>query len=149
MGKEFPKHDAGQTKACKRKPQPAHAPIAPETTVVLRGPQQGTFDNPGSMQHDINHVAGMSGIEESLDSIASGLYRITSDDHAISISSGGCVPVKITFSDHDGDTDLTYAIQRIADSLAKLAGLNLTPLEPEWSRHAAGQPDSAANGTEA
>ena len=127
------KHSNGNgnkpTKRKQTKPQPPSAPVK----VVLTGP-----DAPGSLQHDINHVAGLAGIEQSLDWIARGLERITNDGTSISLCTArGTVPLKIALAENDEDdalADLTHAFQRIADSLAKLAGLNRPPLEPEWCR---------------
>jgi hypothetical protein len=85
------------------------------------------------MQHDINYVSGLGGIEESLDWIARGLDKLTSDEHDISLSTGyGTDPVKLTLAENDYDDTMdrvVTAIERIADSLARLAGLNRPRLE--------------------
>lgn len=132
MGNNFPKHETGKAPRKGKKQPQASAPSQP---VVLTGPSEtGT-----SIQHDLNHVEGLSGIESSLDWIAKGIAAITSDDGAISLTSGRCVPIKITLAANDEEdtlADLVHAFQRIADSLAKLAGLDRPPLEPEWSRQA-------------
>ena len=83
------------------------------------------------MQHDINHVAGMAGIEQSLDWIARGVEKLTSDSIRL-CTSERTYPVKITLAEDDtGDTmgQLVTAVERIADSLARLAGLNRPRLE--------------------
>jgi len=99
--------------------------------VVVSGPDTG-YGTP-SMQHDINHVAGLTDIEGSLDWIAKGISRLTSDEHSISLTSGYNVdPLKITLAANDYDDTLdrlVTAVERIADSLAKLAGLKRPRLE--------------------
>jgi hypothetical protein len=104
------------------------------------------------MQHDINHVAGLAGVEESLDWIAKGINRLTSDGQDFSLSTASNAnPVKITLSDNDeNDTmsDLVTALQRIADSVAKLAGLNRPRLESwhEQDEYVPRYRDSACDG---
>jgi hypothetical protein len=86
-----------------------------------------------SMQHDVNYVGGLDGIEQSLDWIAKGISRLTSDEHNLHLSTGyGTDPVKITLcpDDYDDTMDrLVTAVERIADSLARLAGLSRPRLE--------------------
>lgn len=69
--------------------------------------------------------------------------RGSSDGHAISLSTGhGTDPVKITLADDDySDTmgRLVDAFERIADSVAKLAGLNRPRLE-SWHEQDAYEP---------
>ncbi len=127
----IPKHKDGQTKKRERKQPPQ--PQQP-STVVLVGPEWNCESSP-SMQHDINHVAGMDGIEGSLDNLVGAVARLTHDDHTVGVAVcqnryGG--PVKLTLADNDEDGtlgDLVTALQRIADSVAKLAGLNRPRLE--------------------
>lgn len=129
------------------KPQPSD-PVK----IVVTGPDVPGYMPTPSLQHDINHVAGLSGIEESLDWIARGLSRLTSDEHNIHISTGyGTAPVKVTFADNDEEDAmdrLVTAIERIADSLAKLAGISRPRLEA-WHEQEEYQPryrSSAADG---
>jgi hypothetical protein len=127
---EFPKHEATPRK--RKQPQPAvtTAPVAP---VVITGPP--AWPATPSIQHDINHVAGLAGIEQSLDCLVSAVQRLTSDDFDLSLSTGRRTdPVKITLADNDySDTmeRLTTAFERIADAVAKLAGLGRPRLE-QW-----------------
>jgi hypothetical protein len=77
--------------------------------------------------------ASLAGIEGSLDWIARELGRLTSDETSFSLSTAhNTNPVKITLADCD-ETDtmdrLVLAFERIADSVAKLAGLNRPRLE--------------------
>jgi len=125
MGNDFPKHENGKApRKGKKQPQVPE----PSQPVVVMGPQE----NGASIQHDINHVAGMSGIETSLDWIARGIAALTSDDGAVSLTSGRCVPLKITLAENDDEDTmdrLVTAFERIADSVSKLAGLNRPRLE--------------------
>lgn len=104
--------------------------------VVVSGPDDSHNMQTHSMQHDINYVKGLGGIEESLDWIARGIEKLTSDEHSItaSVSTGyGTDPVKLTLADDDYDDTMgrvVTAIERMADSLARLAGLNRPRLEP-------------------
>jgi hypothetical protein len=118
------------TRKSKKQSQPQ-----PETQpLVVTGPTvpNGIYPSTPGIQHDINHVQGLAGIEASLDGLASAVYRITSDA-GISLSTvHGADPVKITLADDDySDTmgRLLTAFERIADSIAKLAGLNRPRLE--------------------
>jgi hypothetical protein len=141
----IPKHEA--TKKREKKPAQPQQP----NTVVLVGPESRYPSQP-SMQHDINHVAGLAGVEESLDWIAKGINRLTSDGQDFSLSTASNAnPVKITLSDNDeNDTmsDLVTALQRIADSVAKLAGLNRPRLESwhEQDEYVPRYRDSACDG---
>ena len=114
--------------------KPKKQPVAEPVKVVLTGPESGYPPSP-SLQHDINHVAGMEGVEESLDWIARGISRLTSDDFTVNLSlgqGGNTNPVKLTLADDDsGDTmdRLVLALERIADAVAKLAGLSRPRLE--------------------
>lgn len=129
---QFLKHEVTTPKrkaAKKPQPQPEQQPV------VVTGPPDplAPFHAQRSIQHDINHIEGLSGIEVSLDALASAVRRITGDDHAVSLSTGyGMNPLKITLADDDySDTmgRLVTAFERIADSVAKLAGLNRPRLE--------------------
>lgn len=53
--------------------------------VVVTGPDTCDMPSP-SMQHDINHVEGLDGIEASLDWIAKGIAHLSSDDFNFSLS---------------------------------------------------------------
>jgi hypothetical protein len=96
---------------------------------VVTGPDVPT----PALQHDINHVAGLGDIQDSLDSIAQSLGRLTNDEHNVHITTGdGTGPVKLTLADSDEDDAMDRVIsafERIADSLAKLAGLSRPRLE--------------------
>jgi hypothetical protein len=126
MGKFIKHEDKPGTDKPKRKPQ--GKPQEPGMHVEVTGPTVPAHVPSPSMQHDINHVAGLAGIEESLDWIAKGLNRLTADGQAISISTGyGSDPVKVTLSANDSDDimdSLVTAFERIADSVSRLAGLN-------------------------
>jgi hypothetical protein len=104
------------------------------TRVVVTGPDTGHMPSP-SLQHDINHVAGLADIEASLDWIAKGISRLTSDEQCIhlSVSTGyNTDPIKLTLAPNDYDDTLdrvVTAFERIADSLARLAGLSRPRLE--------------------
>jgi hypothetical protein len=126
-------------KGTKKQPQsqPEQQPL-----VVTGPPHAHPYGTP-SIQHDINHVQGLSGIEESLDCLVSAVNRITSDDFDLSLSTGRATnPVKITLADDDySDTmgRLVTAFERIADSVAKLAGLSRPRLE-SWHEQDAYEP---------
>jgi hypothetical protein len=89
------------------------------------------------MQHDINYVKGLDGIEGSFDNLVSAVYRRTHDDHSVGVTvcqNQYGSPIKLTLaSDDEEDTlpRLVTAMERIADSIAKLAGLSRPRLE-EW-----------------
>lgn len=123
-----------QTKTAKKK---AAQPATPEqpVRVEVTGPNVPQYTPTPSMQHEINHVAGMDGVEQSLDWIARGISNLTSDERSISLTSGYNVdPIKLTLVHDDYDTDdtmsrLVTAFERIADSVSRLAGLNRPRLE--------------------
>ena len=125
-----------QKDAQAQKKRESKKPAEPQqpNTVVLVGPESGYPTSP-SMQHDVNYVAGLEGIEGSLDNLAGAVARLTHDDHTVGVSScqnryGG--PVKLTLADNDEDDtmgDSVTALQRIADSVARLAGLSRPRLE--------------------
>jgi hypothetical protein len=77
----------------------------------------------------------LDGVEASLDYVARVISRITSDDHTVGLSVGqgaNTNPIKLTLADNDFDDTmnrLVTAFERIADSVAKLAGLNRPRLE--------------------
>lgn len=112
-----------ETKKAKETLMPAH--------VVVAGPDNPSCMRSPSMQHEINYVAGLGGVEQSLDWIARSLDHLTSDEHAVSVSLGqGCNtdPIKLTLSDNDYEDTmgrLVTAFERIADSVAKLAGFSV------------------------
>ena len=101
-----------------------------DTHVVVTGPDSPSHMPTPSLQHDINYVSGMGGIEESLDWIARGIEKLTSDEHSISLSAQ--YPIRLTLAANDEEDTLdrlVAAVERIADSLARLAGLSRPRLE--------------------
>jgi hypothetical protein len=118
---------AQKKRESKQPPQP--------NTVVLTGPEPSYGGSMRSIQHDINHVAGMDGIEGSLDNLASAVARLTHDDHSVGVAvcqNRYGTPVQLALTDTDGNDmmdRLVAAFERIADSVAKLAGLNRPRLE--------------------
>lgn len=122
------KHNSNGKSRQPAKPKKAEAPV------VLTGPET-PYGTTRSMQHDINHVAGLADVEESLDWIARGVSKLTSDEHNVhvSVSTGyNSDPVKITLVANDYEDTLDWlvtAMERIADSVARLAGLNRPRLE--------------------
>lgn len=101
--------------------------------MVVTGPDIPGYMPSPSLQHDINHVAGLADIEESLDWIAKGISRLTSDDHCINLTTGyNTDPIKLTLAPNEYDDTLdrvVTAFERIADSVARLAGLSRPRLE--------------------
>ncbi len=85
------------------------------------------------LQHDINYVAGLIDIRDSLDWIAKGLMRLTSDEHNIHLAPDyGTAPLKLTLADNDEEEAMEgfiTAVERMADALARLAGLSRPRLE--------------------
>jgi hypothetical protein len=120
-------------KAVKGPSNPKKPPVTEPVKVILTGPDKG-YGTP-SIQHDINHVAGLDGVEQSLDWIAQGVSALTSDDRTVGVSIGQnrySGPVQLTLTDDDGNCmteRLVTAFERIADSVAKLAGLSRPRLE--------------------
>jgi hypothetical protein len=117
-----------ETRKAKEAPTPAR--------VVVTGPDTGaSYLSSLAMQHDINHVAGLAGIEQSLDWIARALSHLTSNEHTVGLSVGQGMntnPIKLTLSDNDYEDTmdrLVTALERIADSVAKLAGFSRPRLE--------------------
>ena len=88
-----------------------------------------------SLQHDVNYVAGLTDIEASLDWIAKAIGRLTSDEHSVGLALSQNrygKPVQLALCDSDGNdmTDRVVAsLERIADAMGKLAGLNRPRLE--------------------
>jgi hypothetical protein len=133
----IPKQERIARKGVKKQPQPAPQ----QTPLVLTGPPDpdAPWHQGRSIQHDINHVAGLGAVATHLDWIGDAVARLTSD------------PVKITLADNDyGDTmdRLITAFERIADSVAKLAGLNRPRLESwhEQDEYAPRYKDVACDG---
>jgi hypothetical protein len=130
----IPKHESAPRKK-KTPQQPPQPPTDGITKIAVTGPMSDHSGHHRSMQHDINHVAGMDGIEGSLDNLVSVVKRLTLDDHSVGVTVcqnqyGG--PIKLAMSDGDGEDmmdRLVAAFERIADSVAKLAGLNRPRLE--------------------
>jgi len=107
-----------------------------EVPALRKGKEQAppaVADAPAKHQHEITYVSGMAGIEGALDGLADVVARLTSYEHAINVCSGyGVSPLKITLAANDEDDvldRLVTGVERIADSLAKLAGLNRPRLE--------------------
>jgi hypothetical protein len=127
----FPKHEPKKTKT-KKPTQPQTQPQP--STVVLTGPESSHPPAP-SMQHDINHVAGLGEVATHLDWIGDAVARLTHDGNTVGLAVcqntyGG--PVQITTTDEDGNSTmdrLVTAFERIADSVARLAGLTRPRLE--------------------
>jgi hypothetical protein len=132
MGTYLKQNEVEGTKK-KRGTKGKQTAVADVVKVVVSGPDDSHNMRTHSMQHDLNYVKGLDGIEESLDWIARGLDKLTSDEHDISLSTGyGTDPVKLTLAtnNYDDTTDrVVTAIERIADSLARLAGLSRPRLE--------------------
>jgi hypothetical protein len=128
----FLKHNGGSGKG---KPRVKKPESNGSVNVVVSGPGVETHGIAPSMQHDINHVAGLSGVEESLDWIARALDRLTggltNGEHDFSLTStAGPVKLTLVVSDEDDTMDrFITALERIADSVAKLAGLTRPRLE--------------------
>lgn len=113
-----------------------------------------------SIQHDINYVGGLDGIEQSLDWIARGLEKLTSDECSVTVSATtnfNSEPIKITLAPNDYDDMMdrfVAAVERIADSMARLAGLNRPRLERWYEqdeytpRHKLDMGNSGATGPE-
>lgn len=105
------------------------------TRVVVSGPDVPGHMHTPSMQHDINHVAGLGDVATHLDWIGDAIARLTSDDTTVGLALcqnryGG--PIKLTLSDNDEEDTmdrLVTAFERIADSVARLAGLSRPRLE--------------------
>ena len=122
------KHKDGRGKG-PSKPKQQPEPVK----VVLTGP--ATDYGKPSMQHDINHVAGLGDVEASLDWIAEGVGRLTNDNSGVNLSlSTGykSAPVQIALTDTDGEDiaeRFVTAVERIADAVAKIAGLSRPRLE--------------------
>src|ERR1035438_8250726 len=106
--------------------KPAQPPAMDRTKVIITGPMSDHNNHPRSIQHDINYVAGMDGIEGSLDNLVGAVARLTHDDHNVGVTVcqnqyGG--PVNLALTDTDGNDTmdrLVTAFERIADSVAKL-----------------------------
>jgi hypothetical protein len=128
----FPKHEQ-KPKRSKRAPQSQPASQQEPLRVEVTGPDGFALR---SMQHDINHVAGLDDVATHLDWIGDAVARLTHDDSTVGLAVcqnryGG--PVQVTLTDEDGNSTLdrlVTALERIADSVAKLAGLTRPRLEP-------------------
>jgi hypothetical protein len=136
----FPKHEPKKTKTKKpAQPQPQQP-----TRVVLTGPESSHPSAP-SMQHDINHITGLADIEESLDWIARGINKLTSEEHPVNLvlaQGENTNPIQITLAENiyeDTLDRLVTAFERIADSVARLAGLTRPRLE-SWHEQADYEP---------
>jgi hypothetical protein len=121
---------------------------------VVTGPDVASYTPTPALQHEINHVAGLSDVEESLDWIARSLSRLTDADHAVGLSLGqgdNTYPVKLTLAANDEEDTLdrlVTAFERIADSVARLAGLSRPRLE-HWREQSEYRPryrDTACDG---
>lgn len=106
----------GKRKRSSKKPPP------PQPPPTKQEPQQ----------HEIKYVAGLGGIEQSLDWIARGISALTGDANSVSINNGYGPALKIALAENEEDDalyDLTTALQRIADAVAMMAGLSRPRLE--------------------
>src|SRR5690349_16882591 len=105
-------------------PKPKKQESPEPSTVALTGPESR------SMQHEVNYVQGIDGVEVALDGIANGIGRLTNEDfpvHLILAQGSNTNPVQITLKSNDYDDTmdrLVTALERIADSIARLAGLS-------------------------
>lgn len=132
-----------QTKKRESRALTKKTPVTP-AQVVVTGPDTGYGPSP-SMQHDINHIAGLSDVEASLDRIARSLSRLTNDEHAVGLSvaqGSNANPIKVTLADNDFDDTmdrLVTAFERIADSISKLVGFNGPRLERRYEESDSGQ----------
>jgi hypothetical protein len=130
----IPKHEDGQ-KPKKSKKQSAKSVPEQPNTVLLTGPDSWRSPTPSAMQHEVNYVGGLADLQESLDWIGRGINRLTNDECAATLSLGqgsNTNPIKLTLSENDYDDTmgrLVAAFERIADSVAKLAGLTRPRLE--------------------
>jgi hypothetical protein len=130
----IPKYEPARArKSKKQQPQPDSAPNP--ANVVVTGPLSDSGTTYRSLQHSINHVAGMDGIEGSLDNLVGVVARLTHDDHSVGVTvcqNQYGQPVRLALAESDG-SDMTdrfvTALERIADSVAKLAGLTRPRLE--------------------
>ena len=129
----FPKHEPSKAaRKAAKKPQPAIATESTVKEVVVTGPLDPMSS---SIKHDINHVAGLGAVATHLDWIGDAVARLTNDDTTVGLSIGQnrySGPVQITPTDEDGNSmmdRLVTAMERIADSVAKLAGLTRPRLE--------------------
>ena len=128
---KIPKQEPIKRKTKQQQQQPSAESV---TKIAITG-AEGDYGVSRSIQHDINHVAGMDGIEASLDNLVGAVARLTHDDHTVGLTL--CQnqygnPVKLALSDGDGNDmmdRLVTALERIADSIAKLAGLSRPRLE--------------------
>ena len=125
------KHDGNNGNGKRRKVAKPDSPAEP-VKVVVTGPESG-LSHSTHMQHDLNYVHGMDGIEASLDWIAKGINKLTSGEHNVSLTSGyGSEPIMLTLAENDCDDTMdrfVTAVERIADSLSRLAGLSRPRLE--------------------
>ena len=150
MGKFLKQSEVSEGKRRREPKKPASSEASP-AKVVVTGPEGDRYTTP-AMQHEINHVSGLAGIEESLDWIARELARLTSDEHSITLSTGyGTTPIRITLASDDYEDTMdrfVTAWERIADSAARLAGLNRPRLESwhEQDEYTPRYKDFAADG---
>jgi hypothetical protein len=127
-----PKHEPAKKRT---KKQPAQPQAATEPVkVILTGAETVNGGRSPSMRHRVN-VDGLNGVEESLDWIARSIGRLTDDESPLHLNvaqGSNTNPIQITLADDDyGNTmdRLVTAFERIADSVAKLAGLERPRLE--------------------
>jgi len=86
-------------------------------------------------QHDINYVRGLVDVATNLDWIGDAVASLTADGNFVGLSVcqnryGG--PIQLTATDEEGNDvmeRLVTAMERIADSLAKVGGLTRPRLE--------------------
>jgi len=117
----FPKLEQAEPKAPKKGP------------VKVKNPPP---DEPAQThQHDINYVAGLGDVASKLDWIGDAVASLIADGNHVGLAIcqnryGG--PIQLTATDEDGNgmmDRLVTAVERIADSLAKVAGLTRPRLE--------------------
>jgi len=146
------KHEDKQGPQPKRKPQ--GKPSESVTRVEVTGPNVPAYTPTASMQHDINHVEGLDDVARHLGGIGDAVARLINDDSYVGLAVcqnryGG--PIQITPTDEDGNSTmdrLVTAVERIADSVARLAGLTRPRLE-SWHEQDEYEPrykDIAADG---
>jgi hypothetical protein len=124
----FIKQDGDEPKKTKKAKKPAQPQAKTETKVVLTGPDSEPHVRTPSIQHDINHVAGLGGIEQSLDVLA----EVMGSPKSLNVFTGYDSTLRLTLAENDYDDTMgrvVTAFERIADSVAKLAGLSRPRLE--------------------
>jgi hypothetical protein len=126
---EYPKHEK-KSRAAKGSGKQPGAKVPEGNTVVVTGPP---IDSP-ALQHEINHVAGLAGVETSLARLAGILStyvtqaRNGDNGHSLFTDPQG-YPVRVVLETDTGDIDVSIsfgdelqaAMNSIADSLKQIA----------------------------